>query len=91
MGEVCEDKLPGAVAFSNDPPLEREGVPGGPIAFRYGIGIESLITIGDGNGVRSGMLARYGEAKAEDEPGEEAILEVESVDLRLEPSAPIED
>jgi hypothetical protein len=51
------------------------------------------MTIGDGSGVRSGMLARNGEARAEDEPGdaEDAMLEVERVDRRLEPSAPIDD
>lgn len=93
VGEVCELSLFVGVESSVEPVLEPEGVRGRCIDFRYGIEPGSLMTIGEGSGVRSGILARNGEAKAEAEPGDAAdpMLEVERFDRMLEPRPSMED
>lgn len=85
--------FPVGVGSSVDPALDLDGVPARPIDFLYDMEPASLITIGDGRGVRSGMLARYGEGRAELEAGEidDAMLDVERLDRRLEPSPGTED
>lgn len=90
---MYECDFPVGVGSSVDPALDLDGVPVRPSDFRYDIDPASLITIGDGSGVRSGMLARYGEGSAELEPGDidEAMLDVERFDRRLEPSPGMED
>lgn len=70
------------VRSPNDSPLDLAGVLGRSSDFLHVLPPDSLLTSGDGNGVRSVIAAKYGEASIEAVLGEtdEAILEVDRVD-----------